>query len=936
MQGNAFLGAFFKVSSFLNDNAIGTEHFHKVVRAQYVKKFGRFGDAVVDSNMEVMTQGFDCVVEVPHGAVDAADDSLMRGSPLLPLNGASCNTCGEMKPDFDAMKAPIYSMEHFDGEFRAGLGYHQPASPLASVGMVASATGASASKRVSRRQTPVFIAENCTQCMECIAVCPDTAMPNTAQDIDVVLDAAIRNYVSDIKQRDLLLSKIADIEAGCRAKMLEEVKAKNATPFKDVVREIVGAMSDVDDAAKTELYGIVDILPMAYTKVNAIFSSREKKDPGAGGLFSIFINDLCKGCGECVHECGDKGALRMEPENEELSTQYAGAQAFFDLLPETSQAYLGLYDNESPADSKPAALRNHLMVRSNYEALVCGDGACAGCGEKTVLHSLDSITEALMRPVFHAKANRLDDKAERVASEGAAKLAKLKTDSPEDYRIFRRAVAHLIMGLGGEVPDDTTARIEAHGDISDEQVLDALTTVMRQDAVNHRDLRTIDGRLSNGMCVMAMGASTGCNSVYGSTPPNNPHPYPWMNSLFQDGATISWIMGESFIQDHARRSVIPERLADRLLDRDTDILPYQDYFDMVHMTDVIMTDQEIRELPKVWAVGGDGALGDIGFQNVSKVVLQNRPNVQIMMLDTQVYSNTGGQNSDSSPLPGGFDMNQFGEATEGKLTEMKNVAEILTVGHGSPFVAQVSMANAAKFYKALIDGVEYRGTAFYECFTACPTEHGTADDVSTLQAQRIRDSRGLPEFTFDSRKSEIYQECIDLKGNPQLDKDWWLTKYKSTKNPYHYTVAHWASTEARFRRHLKAIKPEDVAGKILLDDILLRITMDDVTHRRFLNPEHRSFIPDFETYIEVERPDGKIVPMALTKQMVIFCVERRKAWRQLQSRSGVVNNEYRAQQALLKKVDGGEIGLDEFRANTRALYEAELAELTEKKEPVGV
>ena len=90
--------------------------------------------------------------------------------------------------------------------------------------------------------------------------------------------------------------------------------------------------------------------------------------------------------------------------------------------------------------------------------------------------------------------------------------------------------------------------------------------------------------------------------------------------------------------------------------------------------------------------------------------------------------------------------------------------------------------------------------------------------------------------------------------------------------------------------------------------MLLRVTMDDVTYRRFLDPTHRAFIPDFETYIEVERPDGKIVPMALTKQMVIFCVERRKAWRQLQSRAGVVNNEYRAQQALLKKVDAGEIG----------------------------
>jgi hypothetical protein len=58
---------------------------------------------------------------------------------------------------------------------------------------------------------------------------------------------------------------------------------------------------------------------------------------------------------------------------------------------------------------------------------------------------------------------------------------------------------------------------------------------------------------------------------------------------------------------------------------------------------------------------------------------------------------------------GGYDMNQFGIASQGKLIEKKNVAEAFTSGHGSPFVAQVSMANAAKLYKAMLDGLEYRG-----------------------------------------------------------------------------------------------------------------------------------------------------------------------------------------------------------------------------------
>ena len=56
---------------------------------------------------------------------------------------------------------------------------------------------------------------------------------------------------------------------------------------------------------------------------------------------------------------------------------------FLDLLPDTSQKYLGLYNDTRPQDSKTATLRNMLMVRRNYDALVSGDGACAGCGEKS-------------------------------------------------------------------------------------------------------------------------------------------------------------------------------------------------------------------------------------------------------------------------------------------------------------------------------------------------------------------------------------------------------------------------------------------------------------------------------------------------------------------------------------------------------------------------
>jgi pyruvate-ferredoxin/flavodoxin oxidoreductase len=943
MQGNAFLGAFFAVSPILEEFGITQEQYREVVHKQYVKKFGKFGDAVVNSNMEVMLAGFDQVKEIAIGEVSATDRSSLRGQALLPIfeevavpefaaaactTGAGCRSTAA--PEGQGPRTPITSVAAFDAEFRSTFGYNQPATPLSAMGIIAAATGDTASKYVARRETPLYIPENCTQCMECISVCPDTALPNCSQDLGTILTTAVSRYVGDPAERSKMMSKLPEIEKLARARMLADMKT--GTPLPQIIREVTETVDGFSSAAKLQFYSIIEKVPMAYQKVNAIFSSPERKAPGTGGIFSIFVSDLCKGCAACVTACGDHNALRMVQETEEVNTEHETGTAFLDLLPDTKQKFLGLFNAANPADSKTATLRNMLMVRTNYDALVSGDGACAGCGEKSVLRSIAAVTEAYMRPVYHAKSDRFVSKAGDIEKNGPAKLAALKASNPDDYARLREAITHLIMGLGGEDQQDTKARIAAyetaHGEITDAQLVEAIAAVLLTEAFNHKNLQSVDGRHANGMNVMAMAAHTGCNTVYGSTAPNNPHPYPWMNSLFQDGVTIGWLMGESFIVDHARRSVIPERLADALLAGAG--ISEEQLYHFTHFTDALMTDQEIVELPKVWVVGGDGGIGDIGYQNTSKVMLQNRPNVKVLMLDTQVYSNTGGQNSDSTPMLGGNDMNVFGSATQGKNTEKKTVAETFLAGHGSPFVAQVSMANAPKLYRAILDGLEYRGTMFLQAFTTCQPEHGVADDMAMHQAQRVRDSRGAPEFVFNPRLGETYQEALDIKGNPSIDLDWYETKDKETGETRRYTVAHWCTTEARFRNHLKKIKPEAAAKLIPLDNMLVRITQQDVVYRYYLLPEHRSFIPDFGVYITVEE-GGKTTYYALSRQLVMFCTERRKAWRMLQSKAGVKNREYEAQKAILADLEKGVIKKEDFFAHAQEMIAEKLGTLVPAK-----
>ncbi len=299
-----------------------------------------------------------------------------------------------------------------------------------------------------------------------------------------------------------------------------------------------------------------------------------------------------------------------------------------------------------------------------------------------------------------------------------------------------------------------------------------------------------------------------------------------------------------------------------------------------------MTDQEIVELPKVWVVGGDGGMGDIGYQNMSKVMLQNRPNVKALMLDTQVYSNTGGQNSDSTPMLGGNDMNVFGSATQGKNTEKKTVAETFLAGHGSPFVAQVSMANAPKLYRAILDGLEYRGTMFLQCFTTCQPEHGVADDMALFQAQRVRDSRGAPEFVFNPRMGETLPGGARHQGQS-------VHRSRLVRNQVQGDRRAVSLHRGALVRHRGALpqSPEEDQARASEQRWCPSTTCWCASRSRTWSiattclPEHRSFIPDFGVYITFDQ-DGKTIYYALSRQLVMFCVERRKAWRMLQSKAG--------------------------------------------------
>ena len=447
-----------RLAAARRNSASRQEQFRDVVHKQYVKKFGQLGEAVVNSNMEVMTQGFERVQEIEIGELAAADRSTLRGQALLPILEMA-----DSRPAKAA--APAAAAPHrlprarprvrrsrriaaFDAEFRASFGYDQPATPSrawASWPRAAATRRRSTSRAAKRRST---FAENCTQCMECIAVCPDTALPNCSQDLDTVLRTAVTHYVTDAGERQKMLQLAAgDREAHARADARRGREERQARRCQEIIREVTNAVDGFSPEAKTQFFDIIDKVPMAYQKTNAIFATPEKKTPGARRhLLHLRLATSARAARPASRPAAITRRCRWcrKPKRSTPSTKPAPRSST--CCPTRRRSTSASTTTRDPQDSKTATLRNMLMVRRNYDALVSGDGACAGCGEKSILRAIAAVTEAYMRPRLPREGRSLPwprpTSSRRTASQ---KLAALKAAKPGGVRALppgRRAPDH--------------------------------------------------------------------------------------------------------------------------------------------------------------------------------------------------------------------------------------------------------------------------------------------------------------------------------------------------------------------------------------------------------------------------------------------------------------------------------------------------------------
>ncbi len=108
---------------------------------------------------------------------------------------------------------------------------------------------------------------------------------------------------------------------------------------------------------------------------------------------------------------------------------------------------------------------------------------------------------------------------------------------------------------------------------------------------------------------------------------------------------------------------------------------------------------------------------------------------------------------------------------------------------------------------------------------------------------------------------------------------------------------------------------------IPLENMLQLVSQNDIAHYLFADESENSYVPDFGVFIRTEFNE-QVKYHSLSRQIVLFCVERRKAWRLMQSKAGIENSDYTTQKAILEKLAAGEITRDDVLAKGASVLEA--------------
>ena len=797
MQGNAFQGAFFAASSVMKDAGFSEERLFAAIEAQLQAKFGGKGAAIVANNLQVVRRGFTELREI-------TDMKVGESLRAQPRKDAGLPVMLRQLPGSDGKVGDIHRFWEQTGNFYAtGRGSDNLVDPFVGVSVMPAATGVFRDMTGIRFEHPEWIPEKCTACGECYTQCPDSAIPGLVSSVADVFDTVVNRIETGGRPTRFLRRASRAAEKKLRGLIAGDGVAVRALIDQAIDATILEA-PEADRAKMTEEFGLFreSLGGFEFCTTKPYWTGKEKKAKGSGGLFSITVNPItCKACALCVKVCAD-GALRMVTQTEESVAKLRRDWDLWLDLPTTPKEFSRI----DSLDEKIGALDTLLLDKGNYQSMSCGDGACLGCGEKTAIHLFTSTVTALMQPRVKAFVERLDG-----LIAGLEQRIRLKVTESMDVGDTRAILDAVDAERGGDL---TLARLSDRVSAGkpSRPIDPAWMRTVARTLERLKDLRWryVEGPTRRGRAGMGIVNSTGCTSVWGSTWPYHPYPFPWTSHLFQDSPSVAMGIFEGHMAKMAE-GFKAVRLADLELKGEYVPESHEDFFQRFDWHQ--FSRDEWLLCPPVVAIGGDGAMYDIGFQNLSRALMSGMP-IKVLVVDTQVYSNTGGQACTSGFISQVSDMAPWGSARHGKQETRKEIS-LIGMAHRTAYVMQGTVAHVNHLLESYIDGLNSRRPALFNIYAVCPPEHGVGDDRSTDQSKLAVESRAYPLFRFDPDAGTTFEECVSLEGNPAPEEDWpaYALKYrdesgeeKSMTLPM--TFADFAVTEARFSKQFRKAPPE--------------------------------------------------------------------------------------------------------------------------------
>ena len=175
-------------------------------------------------------------------------------------------------------------------------------------------------------------------------------------------------------------------------------------------------------------------------------------------------------------------------------------------------------------------------------------------------------------------------------------------------------------------------------------------------------------------------------------------------------------------------------------------------------------------LPTVLTIGGDGATYDIGFGAMSRILASDTP-IKVLVLNSGVYSNTGGQASTASLTGQDSDLARFGSAHEGKHEARKELG-LLASFHPNVYVCSTSTAIQGHFLSSTMEFLRYQdAAAVLDVYTPCGSEHGIPEEASSRRARLAVESRMNPVFVHDPRRGVDAARLVQPRRQPGRRQD---------------------------------------------------------------------------------------------------------------------------------------------------------------------